>query len=89
MTNLWTNWKTWSICHKNSPNRACGFFQRKSQCYEYLELKREHALFQYGCVNDEVTYWDKDNFIIDYTMTLDRETVCQHFKPDFTRWQIN
>lgn len=82
----WNNWKTWSICHKDKPLAAIGFFQKKSDCHEYIRLKREQKLFEYGCVNDEVSYWDDDNFIIDYTMTLDRATVCKYFNIDFTVW---
>jgi hypothetical protein len=85
MTN-YRGWKTWSVAHKDDPERAIAFFQSRGRCEEYIDLKREQALFAAGRDNETVQYWNRENFRIDYSFTLCRPSVTSIIAPNFNDW---
>lgn len=79
-------WTTWSVCHKDEPDGAIALFQSRAKAREYIELKREQALFQNGQVNEAVEYWNINNFIIDYSASLTRSSVAVLIEKPLADW---
>lgn len=86
----WGNWKTWAILIKDPETgdytRLIAAFSTRKLCEEYINFKKEQCFFETGSMDEAENRWGMNNFLIDYTMLLDRATIVQEFYPvDFGR----
>lgn len=86
----WKNWKTYTIFRKNNEGKfvthVASFGSRKL-CEDYLKYRKEKCFFETGSMEEAEEKWGMQNFLIDYSLVLDRQTICQNFDNiDFSYW---
>lgn len=90
MNTVWINWKTWSILRKSANgeyNDHVATFGDRHRCEEYLNMKKEQHFFDTGSMDEAEKEWGMQNFLIDYTMILNRSTIARNFtKITFEEW---
>jgi hypothetical protein len=78
-------WKTWVI-YRSEDTTIVGCFPNRSLCREYLKFKKEQYFFETGSMEDAEKEWGEENFIIDYSLTLDRVTVFSNYSIKCEAW---
>lgn len=90
MAQDWSHWKPWAILRKNSAtgdyNRLVAFFLSRELCEEYISMKKERHFFDTGSMDDAENEWGMQNFLIDYSMLMDRKSIANNFEIKFGDW---
>lgn len=87
-----TGWRTWSILQKNDEGKYglhVATFATRTECRNYLKFKKEEHFFSTGSMEEAESMWNEDNFLIDYSLVVDRVSITNNFNSfdsDYTKW---
>lgn len=84
--NSFSIWRTWTIYRADTNQPIVGSFNKRSLCREYLKFKKENCFFETGSMDEAEAQWGESNFIIDYSITIDRTSVFKNFNTNCEDW---